>query len=237
MKIILSIIMLLLASPSWAAYSFVASAQARSTNLNNVTTSGIDTTGANLIVVSATSFPIGTLTDSKSNSWTKLTTYSNGTVSVATAIFYCYAPTVGSGHTFTFTQASGAPSISVIAFSGAVASPADKDNGNTSFNSTTSVSTGSITPAENNELIVSGLGGGATSGTWTANESMTNVGYLPTVSGQGYGTAIAYKMQTTAAAINPTWSSGVSGSGAVAIASFKAAPDAGGALFILGDDF
>jgi len=200
--------------------TFIASAQKISTDFNAATTTAIDTRAANFIVVYGSSVTIGTLTDSATNTWTKLTTISNGVGSVESAIYYCANPTKSATHTFTYTLSSGAPSLSVLAFSGvATASPFDVQNG-AIFNTVTSIATGSVTPSLNNEVVVTGLGAGATAGSYTADSGMTNVGYIPTVGGQGYGTGIAYKIQTTAAAINPTWS-GPSGSGTVAIASFK----------------
>ncbi len=200
---------------------FVASAQKISTDFNAATTTAIDTRSANFIVVYGCAVTIGVLTDSQSNTWTKLTTRTNGGAFNECALYYCANPTKSATHTFTYTLSSGAPSLSVLAFSGvATSSPFDVENG-AIFTATTSVATGSITPSVNNEVVVTGLAPGTTSGSYTADSGMTNIGYIPTVGGQGYGTGIAYKIQTTAAAINPTWS-GPSGSGSVAIASFKA---------------
>lgn len=200
--------------------TFIASAQKISTDFNVATTTAIDTRSANFIVVYGCAVTIGTLTDSQTNTWTKLTTRANTPASNECALYYCANPTKSATHTFTYTLASGAPSLSVLAFSGvATASPFDVENGAT-FTTVTSIATGSITPSVNNEVVVTGLAPGTTSGSYTADSGMTNIGYIPTIGGQGYGTAIAYKIQTTAAAINPTWS-GPSGSGSVAIASFK----------------
>ncbi|MEY5098927.1 MAG: hypothetical protein RJA36_1646 [Pseudomonadota bacterium] len=197
---------------------------------NGGTTSGVDTTGANLIVLAVSRYKAGgavTVSDSKSNTWTALTeapVVSDGTV----RLYYCYSPTVGAGHTFTASGTGIYTTIGAIAFSGAASSPFDQQSTNYASTSGTTIQPGSITPTEDGEVIVSAteFGSGATSS--TIDSSFTETFDQAAGSGVNYTTTAAYLIQTTAAAVNPT----ITGSGATAyrssvIASFKAA--AGGA--------
>lgn len=191
---------------------------------NSETTSGINTTGASLIVVGVTSWEgstIGAVTDSRSNTWNALTAQAVAG-DPRTQLFYSINPTVGAAHTFTYTATDYVGAITVAAFSGAdLSAPFDQENG-ASSESMSSLQTGSITPTENNELVVTATNHNQASGTFTINSSMTITNQTP-AAGANYGTALAYIIQTTAAAINPTWTfGGGSQNSAVVIASFKA---------------
>lgn len=208
-----------------AAIAHVASTSAGSTGGATVTTSSIDTTGANLIVVAVSYYSDGvvpTLSDSKGNTWTGLTERSLS-ASSSVRLFYCVAPTVGSGHTFTAARLNSYPTVSVSAFSGAAASPYDQESGAVVGTTSTSYQPGSITPSENNCVLVTGIANGGTSNTIDSSFNATSTGN----SGSNHvGGGIAYKIQTTAGAENPTWSWTTSSSRASAMASFKAAAGA-----------
>ena len=190
--------------------------------------STINTTGANLIVAMTSWYhasPEGTLTDSKSNTWTQLTNSSGGSNSNA-RIYYCYNPTVGSGHSFSYNGANTYPALCIQAWSGAVASPFDQQNGALATAST--IQAGSITPTANNELIVAGIAAGTGFTAPTINSGLT-VSDTGLGGGSAFGNSMAYLVQSTAAAINPTWTVGSSTDLNAVIASFKgsaAAPPA-----------
>src|SRR5579885_589119 len=83
---------------------------------NGATSSAIDTTGANLIVVSCAyynPFDNCALSDNKSNTYTLLNSGSPNSQWISAdgffqiRVWYLYSPTVGSSHTFTFTCNSG----------------------------------------------------------------------------------------------------------------------------------
>lgn len=221
------------------AFSLVAHAQAVSGNSNSVTTTGIDTSGANLIVINMAFDSTTTLSDSKSNTWTLLTNHNNG--SIHQRLAYCFNPTVGSGHTFTLTGSSDFPSIEVQAWSGAATSPFDQENGAGATGS--SVTPGSITPGQDNELVVSGTAYDNTFGNaaLTAPASFTVSDGNGGAGGFAYGSTMGYWIQTTATAANPTWNANVTSGAAVAgIASFKAAavlPGGLGARMIMPNQF
>jgi hypothetical protein len=170
------------------------------------TSSGVDTTGATLLVVTGVYYGGGTtasVTDNKSNTWTKLTVQDNSVA--ANCIWYSHATTVGTGHTVTFT---GDYSIAeFMAFSGVSGSPFDKQGGNETANGTaaTTFQPGSLTPSANGSLIVVGLGNNSFTGTISIDSSFTIAGQHTYNSGVNYGAATAYLIQTTAAAVDPTW--------------------------------
>ncbi len=201
-------------------------AGALSSNNNGVTTAGINTTGANLIVVGVAAygggtFP-GTLTDSLSNTWTILTPQNSGGSNYA-VLYYCYAPTVGSGQTFTYTSSFSFPSIGVAAFSGAIASPFDQQNGAVAASGLT-IQPGSVTPSVNNEVVLTVFSDGASGVSFSIDSGFTITDQLQKLNNgtnNQEGLGLAYIIQTTAGATNPTWTAGGSSTMAATIATFK----------------
>jgi hypothetical protein len=202
--------------------NYVIHTTAGSSGGNGVTTTAIDTTGADLIVVSGAFFGTPTLTDSEGNTWTALTVQ-NGSAGEQSQLFYCANPTTDAAHTFTLTGASTFPTIGVVAVSGAASSPFDDENGLSIGTSDTSIQPGSITPSEDGCLVVTSLttAGGANhtiNGTYTAS-------VVDNLASNHYGGGIGWNIQSTAAATNPTWSWTNSVGRTSAIASFL--PDTG----------
>lgn len=206
------------------AYALVAKTAAGSSNGTNVTTSAIDTTGANLLLVFfvGTGTIVGPPTDSKGNTWTALT---SGTVvgGERGTWYYVENPIVGFGHTFSWTQGTGSlPSIIAFAFSGAPASSSfDQESGNTTFGTT--LAPGSLTPSVANCLVVQGLAYN-TASTDTIGESYNYAGdgtdYVNKTA-NAMGASAAYKIQTTATATNPTWTASTATSAVARAAVFK----------------
>jgi hypothetical protein len=188
------------------AFTKIASVDASSSNSGvSVVTAGIDTTGANLIVVHVADYTGGSgdgaLTDSKGNTWTGLTAATLA-AEVRSRLYYSLSGTVGSGHTFTYTTTSGTsfPSIQVIA------SAFDQQSANTNA-SANSIQPGSLTPPSNDALFVTGLGLGTdVGGTTGINSSFTFELSGDFVGGHAEGGYLAYLIQGTAGALNPTWS-------------------------------
>lgn len=198
----------------------------KGTNSSSVTTDAIDTTGANFIaiVLSSGGGSSATISDSKSNTWTNLTLYVDVFRSISMS--YCYAPTVGSGHTFTGSLA-GKNSIAVAAFNNVATSPFDVENGNvgTTFGTNTPLSTGSVTPSQANSLLIAGLmGDSGLSADMSIDSSFTIANSLKgsDISGGGYSCALAYKVLTSSSATNPSWTFSANPAVAAAnIAAFK----------------
>ena len=191
---------------------------------NGGTSSAINTTGANLIVIAVafSSYAPGTgiaPTDSKGNTWTGLTVSPSGGANwVTNRLFYCYGATVGTGHTFSFSHSSSYSSIAVVAFSNVASSPFDQQSINAGNAAYTSINTGSITPSQANTLAITSIAGGidvppSIGSGYTLAESA--------VAGSSWPVALAYKVLTATTAQNPTWSWTTAGEVADAIANFK----------------
>lgn len=198
----------------------------------SITTPAIDTTGADLIVIAVSDYiaaPISAISDSKSNTWTKLA--SSSTSVTRNTLYYCQNPTVGSGHTFTASGGGNAvyPGIAVQAWAGSTSAPFDQQNGATVDPGTT-LNTGSITPGFANELVIASVGGNSGTEVWSIGSSFTISDQTPAVGGSGIGIGMAYLVQGSATAVNPQWTSSTSTDMAARIASFKAAAAAGGCI-------
>lgn len=189
------------------------------------TGTAINTSTANFIGVVLTLRNSGTnynLSDSKSNTWTRIVAFEGASNQGGVAIYYCSPCIVGSGHTFTTT--SDFSGLNVFAFSGvSSSSPLDQSTGNFNNNLSSTIQPGSVTPTQNGEIALTGV--------------VNFNGSAPTIptgyTGFNYATATAhaggaaYKIQSTAGAENPTWSNmNVSSNGASNIATFFA-PSAG----------
>lgn len=219
------------------AYALIASTSKGGSSNQTVTTNAIDTTGANLIVLNigyySGTVPTIAPTDSKGNTWTALTAHAQpDSTRIGNQMFYCVNPTVGSGHTFTQQDLVNAayPSMQVLAFSGAHASPFDQQTGTVSATTQSSLATGSLTPPENNCLVVAGLGHEVNSGGAVSIDGGFTSTTEAYVGGTSEGSGIAYLIQTTATAANPTWNVTNNAGLAVTLAVFKAA---GGAVSVV----
>lgn len=195
------------------AISFVSSVGAKSTSGGSYTSSAIDTTGANLIVVAVSRFSgistvIG-LSDSKGNSYTALTPQTNSD-SGREQLFYCINPIVGTGHTFTWSTLLTFSSLVAAAFSGTSFS-FESESGSASSGQVGSIQPGSLTPSQDGSLVVSGIGlrgGNATGQTPSVNSGFSSVNYQTGVDSQCLGGGLGYLVQSTAGAVNPTWTVG-----------------------------
>jgi len=194
----------------------IATVSAGSSDGDNVTTGAIDTTGALLLVACVARVGAATLTDSKGNSWTALSLTSYG------GIYYSQPTSVGSGHTFSLASTGTFPSVAVAAYAGTnTTSPFDQQSATGDTGGGTTASTGSVTPSENNELLVAFAGGGATLSSIDA--SFTIRESVALVSSQHYACALADQIQTTITARNPTWTFSGATDGRASIATFRAA--------------
>jgi hypothetical protein len=198
-----------------------------------VTSDAFDSTGANLIVANTAADAGGTgltVTDSKGNTYVGRTVYTAlGHNKVQ--LWEAKNATVGSGHTITVAGTAIYSGLTYIAFSGSnTTSPFDQENGfdNNSTPATT-LQPGSVTPGEANEVVVTGLSGDAAIATATIDGGFTVAQQFDAVGGASYANAIAYLIQTSIAAANPTWTIGGSAQPITgSIATYKAAA-AGGA--------
>jgi hypothetical protein len=210
------------------AYALIDSVLAVTSDNQNVTTGAIDTSGANFLVlaVSGIATVTFTVTDSKGNTWVPRTAYVAGAI-VQVQVFYATnTPTVGSGHTFTVTKDSGPsffPAGAVAAFSGAHATaPFDQENGS-SGNGVSFVSTGNVTPTQDNELIIAAA---SFSGTLPVVTGGSLAVLDEVAAAASMGISLAYEIQTSATTIAATFTPGGSRDIAAAIETFKVAASA-----------
>lgn len=219
--------------PLSCAIALVTNTFARYTSeTSGCTTGSVDTTGANLLVVgmSQENGPgnAATLTDSKSNTWTHGTWRNATSNDPSGRLSYCVPSSVGSGHTFTLSG-GGFSSVWVAAFSGAAASPFLQESAGSNGTGITR-QPGSLTPSEDNCVLVTFVAG-FMSAALSINSSFSITNSATFVSGS-YAGGLAYLIQTTAGAANPTWSWATNTAGSTSVAtmmSFKAAAAGGSA--------
>lgn len=177
---------------------------------NGGDSSGVDTTGANILVFVGASYggSVATLIDSYSNTWTLRKTGAATDATLATVSIYDVTgtPTVGPGHTVSFTGTGIFASGEFLAFSGASATPFDQGSANFGNFPTSSIQPGSITPSGPNYLLIAGCVED-TAGTGVA--ATVDSGFTP-MDAQGdtaswFGNTAAYLIQTSALAVNPTF--------------------------------
>lgn len=194
----------------------VSTAASYTTNVAQVLTLAIDTTGCNLIVVNTGGFDVPiNLTDNKSNTWTLVTDLTSGG---RNRMYYCLSPNVGTGHTFKVEQPSGSGyygNLHVMGFQSGTTTQAY--NYQTSeirtFGAANRYFTASIaglTPSANGSLFVVSqmpdgfLGNGLTQGSVNMPAEWTKELYSKNASTITNYTW--YLIQGTASAINATFS-------------------------------
>jgi hypothetical protein len=190
----------------------------------------LDSTGADFIAVGIANGFGGSVTDSiggNSNTFSGLTEHSEN-FSNACRIWYCQGPGF-TGASHSFQSSSGDYAILVMAFSGSLSTPLDQQNGNGASGVGTQ-KPGSITPSQDNEVIISVTAFNSTVATMSIDNSMsipTGLNVSRSVNNQGG--AMAWKQQATAAAIDLTWTLS-SGTTLIetAVASFKFSGGGGG---------
>jgi hypothetical protein len=190
------------------AFSLVASVTAGPSSGGGAT-AAINTTGATLLVISASWYgngnPAVSFSDSKGNTYTLATLQASGTANNMRQQFaYCLSPIVGTSHTFTVSGGSAFPAIIAYAFSGMAAFQIQSGAGG----NVASLATGSVTPSSNGALVLTGI-------VWNNSVLPGSIAVAPSgfaittkegVASTCFPGAAAYVVQATAAAINPTWS-------------------------------
>jgi hypothetical protein len=184
-------------------FSLIASAH-KADSINTITTSAIDTSGANLIIIGVTGNS-GTLSDSKGNTWTPLTAVSGANTKAQ--IFYALNPTVGSGHTFSHSGSSLYSSVFAAAYSGAASSSVfvGESGANNDLGFITELQPGSVAPGGDGRLFFTVLSH-ASDLAVSVDSGFTELADSPlaTVGGNAY----AHKIQATGASENPKWTMG-----------------------------
>lgn len=197
------------------------------------TTASLDTTGVTLLIVALDYQKVAgrNLTDSKGNTWTQLTAYEDTVTNCAAVIYYCENPTVGTGHTFSTT--SHFCGLTVLGVTGEDTTSYDVSNGAFGFQGGGSTfQPGSVTPSQNGSLIVTSVYQAAGLPAPTIPSGYTTIAVWAV--GTAFPGGCGYKIQTTAAAENPSWGVNAGGNCAANIAVFKpvAAAPSGNSNFL-----
>lgn len=210
------------------AYAYIAlSASTANANGATATTTAVNMTGADLIVVTAgwdKRQTAPTFSDSLSNTWTQGTVITDTADFQAGSLYWSHVSSVGVAQTFSLTGGASVVSLAVAGFSGSTATPLDNQSTGADNVGVTTVQPGSITPTLTTYLVVTGVYSYGSN--WTVTGPSINSSYvIPTGGYQAANaniSAIAYRL-TNSGATNPTWTTGNSGArGQVAeIASFK----------------
>lgn len=188
---------------------------------NSVTTPAINTIGSNLEIVSVAHYGISTptITDSLSNTWT-LIYDTNAASTDSVGIWYSFNPTTGSSQTFTTSNAGNYQVITVSAFSGAVSGyDSPNVNHNNSISAAT-LTTGSVTPSGSPALLVTGAEGHQFRPA-SINSSFTITDNATSSAGVHMAGGMAYLVESSASATNPTWNYVTANACIAVLASFK----------------
>lgn len=194
---------------------------------DNPTTADIDTTGADLIVISCLEYAFSSSgnplapNDNKGNSFSQKTNNVGGQDG---CIFYvCEAPTVGSGHHFSIPFTSVFGTIIVEAWSGSKGVGSFFSESGNNSSSAASMQPGALLPPQDGCLLVSSQ---ATDDTATLTiDSGFAISDQQGTSGRING-GMAYLIQGSAALENPTWTWTVNANSADNMAVFL--PGGGG---------
>jgi hypothetical protein len=223
------------------AFALIAEGAAIRASNTSADSPSIDTTGADLLVVAIGYLDSGGIattahiSDNKTgNTWSQLTNYSPASgdnANSATRIFYCQNPAdVGSGHVASVnTIGTSVPAISFMAFSGALTSGvADNENGNAPVTlANTAMETNAVTPSLSDCLLVAATCLGDSLTGIAVDDGFTLLSGVNALPSNFFGIQVAYKIQTTAAAVNPEFSATAPDFRSAALATFKSTISSG----------
>jgi hypothetical protein len=195
---------------------------------SSIVGSGIDTTGASLLIACPMVFGAvpGAVSDSKGNTWTPLTAYTAGQLNVQ--MWYAIPSStskIGTGHTFTTAAAGGSTwsSMGMMAFVGSQATTAYRSGSDTGNDTTHNLS---LTPGAVNDLLVSCLSNDTTTAS-SINSGFTLVD-MTTTSSNGETGATAWLAAASTSAVTFVWSPAIPGEQAGAAFEVGPAPTGGG---------
>ena len=202
---------LLTPRPACAAFTITTSVKSVTVDPNGTTTAAADTTGADLLVYVVAWYDVGTapvITDSKSNTTpTNRTTFDDVFSTTMIRTSYVLPNHVGAGHTFTASCTGCYPAIIVLVVDNNPSASFDAGNESSAPSVSTTAMPGMLTPSVNGCLVVTGLGSAIVSSPSTTVDSpFTAVSRVALGPGTNVQLDVAYSIQTTATAANPTWS-------------------------------
>lgn len=183
-----------------------------------ITSSAVNMTGANLcVIVSSSNTNPPVPTSSPANTYVVAGTIAGGTPTIG--IYYKYSPSVSSSMTVTTTGAFGSATLSC--YSGSTGSTVDKITYTTNFSSATMISTASVTPTSNGEVLIEGLETPSAGSGFSVASPYTQTGMASLSGGTSFGFQSGYYIQPTSALTSATISWTGSSGGDNGIAAFK----------------
>lgn len=217
------------------AFALLANTGVGNNGAGPTTTTGIDTTGAGLLVVAVAAFQITpTWVDSEGNKYFLGHPVQGAGENPTLQLGFCLNPNTAVSHTI--QVASGFPGICFAAFSRDLGNTCVPDQQSDAVGST-NLAPGSITPSADGSLVVTAIGQGG-NGTLSIDGGFAITDQVGGTTAQKCG--LAYLIQTSAVAANPTWSwTGSIGSAAQIISLFEMAGGSagGGAVSVLSGSF
>ncbi len=192
-----------------------------------VTTSSFNSTGGSLIIVGEDYRQAQgvSLSDSKTCTWHLIGQYEGIGNQPGSAFYYCDPCVFGSGHTVSTSENFGGICVWVISGSVTGATAIDQYNGNFNGNLSATLAPGSITTTANGDAIFT------LCMNWNGSAPTLPSGYagFNWTTSTSHAGGCAFKIQTSAGAINDTWGNmNVSGIGSAMQISVKAALTASG---------
>lgn len=185
-------------------------------------TAAADTTGMNLIIVTASGTTIPpTPTDSKGNTYVAMSTFGDCGSSGHFQQFYVAHPTVGAGHTIHGADGFGRIAFRSFATSGS-GPTLDGEAAGATGSAVTSIQPGALTPSGNDELLLTSV---CLDGAGGPQPISINSGFSTPFNGSTSGNWYAdgqYFISPTPSSINPTWSwTGGAQNGGAVMSQFK----------------
>ncbi len=199
--------LLAFAKPAFGAVfvPVVGAARDASAPSTGFTTFPMDTTGCDFIMMfsSSESCTLSFTSDLFGNTWTRISPAGD----TFGSFWYCQPTTVGANHTATWGSNNVSNSYAItVGFSGSKPSTTFETETDTATGAgATSITSPSITPLQTNEMVIIGVAG------YNSTSLPTTSGISSLVSGQAYSGAsknvsLWYAIQTSPAAIGPTFS-------------------------------
>jgi len=193
-------------------------------NTDGCTTAAVDTTGVTGIICVDSVYTGGPgfgFTDSKGNSWTKLTTYTATAAHDQMSLYYCGSPTVGTGHTFGDTGTGSYAGVGCLLLKGSNSTlyvpSSDRGQTDALFSGTGPIQPGAFSvPGLDIDIAVMNVSFGfPTTGSapgYTVAETQNSV--------TSEGFVLAYQIPGTTTSLNPAWTPSATGYYALASATF-----------------
>lgn len=212
------------------AYSLIDSTSAGAgVGANNVTTTAIDTSGADLLVVVASASTLSiSISDSASNVWLS---DAEETASLPDVRIWYVASGLSTSatHTFTISSSGLAPSVAAFAFSGATANPSFSATNNTAA-SNTEVQPGAISSVDGYLMVAGWTTAASPSGNFFIIAGGWTYESVESVASQHWGLGAGWVV-ANGTSINPVLEAANAGNMSAAMQMFEVAPESNPSVF------